>query len=253
MTRTVAPPALLGVFLLAVLLALAGATRAQAQAACLAPEEAARHTGERGCVEGLVTAVVYARQSTGQPTFLDLGPQFTAVIWSEDRPKFEPPPESWRGRRARITGRIEIFRGKAQIVLRDPGQLSVAGAPLAVTATLTRTPAATAIPAPPSSTPAAIPTPMVATSAPLPSLSPSPTLTASPAPVANLVSTPPRETAIARATVAAQPGATAAPAPAAVSVEEGRPSRALLLAGVALLAAGGGGGAWLALRGRAGR
>lgn len=63
---------------------------AWAQAACYAPSEALAHVGERGCVEGVVTNAVYAPRSNGQPTFLDFGPDFTVVIWAEDRPRFCP-------------------------------------------------------------------------------------------------------------------------------------------------------------------
>ncbi len=215
---------------------------AQAQSRCFTAEEAVRHIGERACVEGLVTAVVFARQSTGQPTFLDFGPQFTAVIWSEDRAKFDPPPETWRGRRARVTGRIDSYRGKAEIVVRDPAQLAVAGS---------ATPVTTAT-APPRTQVSAGATPAGTV------ISPS---TATPLPAAPAVA--PRLSATVDA--ATPPiGATQAPSqpvssvlpvtvtsPAAVTPgERDGPSSALLVAGAALLAAGGGGGAWLALRGR---
>ncbi|MER3421341.1 MAG: hypothetical protein C4290_12835 [Chloroflexota bacterium] len=114
--------------LAALLTAVLPAARIAAQPSCLAPEQAQAHVGERTCVEGVVTGAVFAQRSTGQPTFLDLGPQFTAVIWSEDRPKFNPPPERLRGRRVRVVGRIELYRGKAQIVVHEPEQLTPADA-----------------------------------------------------------------------------------------------------------------------------
>ena len=64
-----------------------------------------------------------------QPTLLDLGkpaPQaiFTAVIYGGDRPKFGTPETSLRGKRICVTGQISDYRGKPEIVLSNPSQLS---------------------------------------------------------------------------------------------------------------------------------
>ncbi len=208
----------------ALLLALLAA-RGAAQPACLAPEQAQAHVGERACVEGVVTGAVFAQRSTGQPTFLDLGPQFTAVIWIEDRPKFNPPPETLRGRRVRVSGRIETFRGKAQIVVRDPEQLVLAGAT-----------------APAPSSP----------SSPVP-LSASPTLIPQPSAAPPATSTAVAPAGQARVREAAPtPAATAPPATNAVSAEPrgGGATTPLVAAGAGLLALGGGLAAWQRLRRR---
>jgi len=202
------------------LLALLAVARLAAQPACLTPEQALAHVGERACVEGMVTGAVFAQRSAGQPTFLDLGPQFTAVIWIEDRPKFDPPPERLRGRRVRVSGRIELYRGKAQIVVRDPAQL---------------VPADTA--APPSS-PAPSPAPVLVapTSAPQPP-------TTEPGAAAPAAQTRVRGAAL-------TPTATVPPTANAVSAEprdRGAPPP-LLAAGAGLLALGGGLAAWHRLR-----
>lgn len=199
------------------------AARGAAQPACLTPEQALAHVGERACVEGVVTGAVFAQRSTGQPTFLDLGPQFTAVIWIEDRPKFTPPPERLRGRRVRVSGRIEVYRGKAQIVVRDPAQL---------------VPADTA---PPSSPPVPSPAPVLIapTSAPQPPSATEPGA-AAPAEQARVQEAAPT------------PTATAPPTANAVSAEPrgGGATTPLLAAGAGLLAVGGGLAAWHRLRRR---
>ena len=74
--------------LVAVALAVALVPRAVAPAAqspCHAPEEAAAHAGAYGCVTGRVTFVLWAQQSNGQPTFVNMGSRFTVLIWIEDR------------------------------------------------------------------------------------------------------------------------------------------------------------------------
>jgi hypothetical protein len=207
------------------LLAPLQAARLAAQPACLTPEQAQAHVGERACVEGVVTGAVFAQRSTGQPTFLDLGPRFTAVIWIEDRPKFNPPPETLRGRRVRVSGRIETFRGKAQIVVRDPDQLVLAGA--------------AAPSAPLSSSP--VPVSAAPTLTPQPSAAPPATPTAvAPAGQARV-----REAAPA-------PAATAPPEADGTNAEprDGGTVTPLVAAGAGLLALGGGLAAWQRLRRR---
>jgi hypothetical protein len=131
-----------------------------AQPVCYTPEQAAVHVGETACVDGLVTSAFWAQQSNGRPTFLDFGTSFTVVIWQEDRGKFNPPPETLRGQRLRVQGRIETFRGKPQIIARNPSQLTAAvpapavavtaihSATVVVTISASATPSATAVPSP---------------------------------------------------------------------------------------------------------
>lgn len=93
--------------------------------------EAARHAGERGTVCGEVASTRYAPSANGEPTFLNLGRAypnqlFTALVWGEDRPKFdEPPEERFRDRRICVTGKIMEYRGTPQIVVRRPDQIEI--------------------------------------------------------------------------------------------------------------------------------
>ena len=208
-----------------------------AQPACYTLEQAAAHVGETACVEGLVTNALWAAQSNGRPTFLDFGTSFTVVIWQEDRAKFNPPPETLRGHRLRVQGRIETFRNKPQIIVRNPSQLTVVGAALpAATATSVRTPVQTAAAtAPPSPSPApSEPAPVTAA----PTVAPPPV---SPA-------TTPASTAFAAIQTPEPPPTATDPVPRA---ETGGATRwPLVFSGLGLVGAGVAGVVWYGLRHR---
>ena len=66
--------------------------------------------------------------SKGQPTFLDFdmpypSETFAAVIWADDRAKFRTPESALLGNQVCGTGLIQLFRGRPEVVLHDPGQL----------------------------------------------------------------------------------------------------------------------------------
>jgi hypothetical protein len=66
----------------------------------------------------------------GQPTFLNDAPYpkhvFTAVIWGSARGNFEAAPTSWQGKALCVTGAVEIYQQKPQIVVSSPSQLRAA-------------------------------------------------------------------------------------------------------------------------------
>ena len=116
---------------LQVLIALAifGLWVSSTQAAPIGPEEAGSHVGESATVCGLVASAKFAANSRSQPTFLDMdkpypNARFTAVIFGSDRPKFGTPETSLRGKRVCVTGQIRDYRGKPEIILNDPSQLT---------------------------------------------------------------------------------------------------------------------------------
>ncbi len=81
-------------------------------------------------VEGDIVRTYYARGSKGQPTFLNFHDPyegyFTAVIWGDDRGKFPPNPESYYlYKKVRVKGKIEIYKGAPEIILRQPSQIWV--------------------------------------------------------------------------------------------------------------------------------
>jgi hypothetical protein len=99
-----------------------------AYAAALAPEDAVKHAGETATVCGLVAGAKYAAQVRGGLTFIDFGKPypdapFTAMIFASDRAKFGTPEKGLQGKQVCVTGKIQMFRGKPEIVLSDPKQL----------------------------------------------------------------------------------------------------------------------------------
>lgn len=119
---------------LSVLLVLFGlASIAHAQT--ITPEEAGKYTGKQESVCGKVVGAHYAANSKGQPTLLNLGSHprsriFTVVIWGEDRNKFDTPPETlYRGKKICVTGMIKDYRGRPEIIVKNPSQIEVKGAP----------------------------------------------------------------------------------------------------------------------------
>jgi len=100
-----------------------------ASAATLTSEEAAHHVGETATVCGSVASANYASHSKGQPTFLNLDKAypdqtFTAVIWGSDRSKFGTPESALLGKQVCATGVIQLFRGRPEVILHEPSQLT---------------------------------------------------------------------------------------------------------------------------------
>jgi len=100
-----------------------------ARAATFAPEEAAKHVGETVTVCGVVASAKYAGQARGGPTFLDFGKPypnaiFTALILGSDRAKFGTPEKAMQGKQVCVTGQVQLYQGKPQVILSDPKQLS---------------------------------------------------------------------------------------------------------------------------------
>ena len=98
-------------------------------AATLAPGDAVSHIGETATVCGVVASAKFAANSRSQPTFLDLerpypNAVFTAVIFGGDRPKFGAPEKSLEGARVCVTGVIRLYRGRPEMILNDPSQLT---------------------------------------------------------------------------------------------------------------------------------
>lgn len=112
---------------LTISIALAGWT-AVARAEPLAPDQAAKHAGETATVCGVVAGAKFASQVRGGTTFLDFdkpypNSPFTALIFANDRAKFGTPEKTAQGKEVCVSGKIEMYQGKAQIVLKDPRQL----------------------------------------------------------------------------------------------------------------------------------
>jgi len=103
---------------------------ASAQAEPISPDDAAKHAGEDVTVCGVVAGAKYAAQVRGGLTFIDFGKpypnaSFTAMIFAENRAKFGTPEKGLQGKQVCVSGKIQLFKGKAEIVLTDPKQLVV--------------------------------------------------------------------------------------------------------------------------------
>ena len=114
------------VFVLGWLLTVVGA-----EAATLTPQQAPDHVEETATVCGIVASTTFAARLNGAPTFLNLDTPypdhiFTAVIWGRDRPQFRQPEVQYRGKQLCVTGRIKMFRGRPEIIVKEPRQISEA-------------------------------------------------------------------------------------------------------------------------------
>ena len=84
----------------------------------------AKYVGQTVTVEGTVANVHVTRSGT---TFLNFGSPypnqtFTAVIFRSAASRFLNP-QQWEGKRVRVTGTVQTFRGKPEIILEEPSQL----------------------------------------------------------------------------------------------------------------------------------
>jgi RecG-like helicase len=112
---------------LLILITLVVSAASSASADKITPAQAKDHIGKHATVCGVVASANFAARSSRQPTFLNLDKPypdhiFTAVIWIEDRPKFGKP-ETLKGKRVCVSGLVEDYRGKPQIVLQEADQL----------------------------------------------------------------------------------------------------------------------------------
>ena len=107
------------------------ASNSIAQQEYVNPTDAHKYIGIEKTVCGTVASATYAVRTKGRPTFLNLDQPypnqiFTVLIWGSDRNKFQNPPETFfRRKRICVTGIIEDFRGKPEIIVRSPDQIIV--------------------------------------------------------------------------------------------------------------------------------
>jgi hypothetical protein len=87
-------------------------------------DEVEKHIGDSIKVCGYVSDVYYASRVENTPTFLNIGAKYpnqllTVVIWNDVRKEFEKVPEElFKNKEICIIGRLELYKGKPQIVLR---------------------------------------------------------------------------------------------------------------------------------------
>lgn len=91
------------------------------------PAGAARHIGEMATVEGKVSQVHYDARSG--VTFINMGGRyphhlFTGVIFRDYASQFQGVRQL-EGQLVRISGRIKLYKGRPEIILRSSSQISV--------------------------------------------------------------------------------------------------------------------------------
>ncbi len=89
--------------------------------------QAKDHLGQTGTVCGKVADTRYL-ESGRQPTFLNFDKRypdhtFTTVIFGENRAKFGAPEKDYLDKDICVSGKIEPYNGKPQIVVTDPSQI----------------------------------------------------------------------------------------------------------------------------------
>lgn len=94
----------------------------------LTTAQAKDHIGEEATVCGYVVSARYAASSRGRPTFLNLdrphpNQVFTVVIWGKNRAQFGKPEKDYLKKKICVTGKIETYRGKPQIEVKEFGQM----------------------------------------------------------------------------------------------------------------------------------
>jgi micrococcal nuclease len=97
-------------------------------AADIPASDAAQHIGETGTVCGKVAGTRYLENSITFLNFEKPYPEtpFTAIIRHENRSKFGKPEETYRDRDVCVTGKIEEYNKRPQIVLTEPSQIKMA-------------------------------------------------------------------------------------------------------------------------------
>lgn len=93
--------------------------------------------GQEVVVCGVVMQVATPQGIRGNPTYINMGARFpnhpfTVVIWGSDADKFVRDTDSFirglksfEGKRIAVSGLVEEYRGKPQIVVKDPEQIVV--------------------------------------------------------------------------------------------------------------------------------
>jgi hypothetical protein len=96
------------------------------QAAVISADAAAKHVGETATVEGTVANVKHAPRF--HAIFVDFGSaypnqSFTAYIDEKNAAKF-PDVDKLIAHKAKVTGKIVLYRGKPEIVVEEASQLT---------------------------------------------------------------------------------------------------------------------------------
>lgn len=93
-------------------------------------EDAGKHIGDSVTVCGKVAGLRYFENSKNKPTFLNMGANhpnqlLTVVIWEATRALFSSRVEDLMDKEICITGRIILYKERAEIVIEKPEQIVI--------------------------------------------------------------------------------------------------------------------------------
>lgn len=101
-----------------------------AQDTVISVNEVRDYIGQEVSVQGKVDEVVSLSSTRGKPTYFNMGGKypdnkFTLLLWKSNKHKFTKGVDYYEGRKIKVIGLIEMYRGKVQMVISDPGQIEV--------------------------------------------------------------------------------------------------------------------------------
>jgi|GEM_PF-2031757 len=118
--------------LFATLALLACSFFSSAQIQRIALEDAAKHAGSTVNLRGKIIAIQHLKEVKGTPTNIYLGAAFpnqklTLVIAGDVRKQlgFDLSDKKLLGGMAVVTGKLQVVKGKPQIIITDPAQLVI--------------------------------------------------------------------------------------------------------------------------------
>lgn len=114
-------------FAFALLLSFAAAAQKEVKL-----EEVGNHVGDSVSLTGKVAGGRYFVQGEGSPTLLNIGAPYphqllTVVIRGAARKEFPGAPEKdLLNKEVRVSGKVELYKGKPQVVVHSAAQLTLA-------------------------------------------------------------------------------------------------------------------------------
>lgn len=101
-----------------------------AQDTVISVNEVRDYIGQEVTVQGKVEQVVHLTSVRGKPTYFNMGGKypdnkFTLLLWESNKHKFTKGAQFYEGKTIKVIGLIETYRGKPQIILREPKQIEV--------------------------------------------------------------------------------------------------------------------------------
>lgn len=94
-------------------------------------EDVSKHIGDSVKVCGKAEGIRFLEKVQDQPTFINIGAAYpnqllTVVIWGIVLSKFEKTPEDlFTDKEICVTGKIELYKGKPQIVILERKQVTL--------------------------------------------------------------------------------------------------------------------------------